>query len=58
MVYVNEKKEVSEQHKMQRNSDITLKLAEDIKFSMTQFDKINKGLINSNSINCYMNVCI
>ncbi len=25
---------------------------------MTHFDKINKGLININQINCYMNVCL
>jgi len=43
---------------MVRNSDITLKLAQDINFSLTHFDKINKGLINSNQINCYMNVCL
>lgn len=34
-----------------------LKLTEDINFSMTNFDKVNKGLNNS-SINCYMNTCL
>lgn len=39
------------------NRDINLKLTEDLKFSITQFDKVNKGLNNSN-INCFMNVCL
>lgn len=39
------------------NQDINLKLTEDLKFSMTHFDKVNKGLANSN-INCFMNVCL
>lgn len=34
-----------------------LKLTDEIRFSMTDFDKTNKGLANS-SINCYMNVCL
>ena len=34
-----------------------LKLTEEINFSMTNFDKVNKGLNNS-SINCYMNTCL
>jgi ubiquitin C-terminal hydrolase len=37
--------------------NINLKLTEDLKFSMTTFDKVNKGLVNS-SINCYMNVSL
>lgn len=37
--------------------DIQLKLTEDLTFSMTTFDKVNKGLANSN-INCFMNVCL
>lgn len=39
------------------NLDINLKLTEEIKFSMTNFDKVNKGLVNSN-INCFMNVSL
>jgi hypothetical protein len=39
------------------NRDINLKLTEDLKFSITRFDKVNKGLHNSN-INCFMNVCL
>ena len=39
------------------NQDVNLNLTEDIQFSMTNFDKVNKGLMNSN-INCYMNVCL
>ena len=39
------------------NKDINLKLMEDMEFSMTKFDKVNKGLLNRN-INCYMNVTL
>jgi ubiquitin C-terminal hydrolase len=39
------------------NLDINLKLTEDLFFSMTNFDKVNKGLANQN-INCYMNVTL
>jgi len=39
------------------NQDINLKLTEDLQFSMTHFDKVNKGLANQN-INCFMNVCL
>lgn len=39
------------------NMDVNLNLTEDLKFSMTSFDKVNKGLMNAN-INCYMNVCL
>lgn len=39
------------------NSDVKLKLTEELEFSMTEFDKVNKGLVNSN-INCFMNVCL
>mmetsp|Transcript_33366 Transcript_33366/g.51174 ORF Transcript_33366/g.51174 Transcript_33366/m.51174 type:complete len:165 (+) Transcript_33366:604-1098(+) len=37
--------------------EVFLYLMPDVKFSMFQFDKVNKGLVNSN-INCYMNVCL
>lgn len=39
------------------NLDINLKLTETLPFSMTNFDKVNKGLANTN-INCYMNVTL
>lgn len=39
------------------NLDINLKLTETLPFSMTNFDKVNKGLANAN-INCYMNVTL
>ena len=39
------------------NMDINLKLTETIPFSMTHFDKVNKGLANQN-INCFMNVTL
>lgn len=38
--------------------DVNLKLTEDLQFSMTNFDKLNKGCINTMQINCYMNVCL
>ena len=34
-----------------------MKLTGDLEFSMTNFDKVNKGLANKN-INCFMNVCL
>lgn len=34
-----------------------MKLTETLPFSMTNFDKVNKGLANAN-INCYMNVTL
>jgi len=36
---------------------VYLKLTDELSFSMTDFDKVNKGMINSN-INCFMNVCL
>ena len=36
---------------------VYLKLTDELSFSMTDFDKVNKGMRNSN-INCYMNVCL
>ena len=39
------------------NQDVTLHLTKELSFSMSLFDKVNKGLRNS-SINCYMNVNI
>jgi len=39
------------------NLDINLKLTETLPFSMTNFDKVNKGLANTH-INCYMNVTL
>ena len=38
--------------------DVNLKLTEELQFSMTNFDKLNKGCINTMQINCYMNVCL
>ena len=37
------------------NEDVNLNLTDDLQFSMTVFDKVDKGLMNTN-INCYMNV--
>ena len=39
------------------NKDVNLKLMDGVQFSMTQFDKVNKGLANQN-INCFMNVTL
>jgi len=36
-------------------SNIKLKLLKDLEFSMTDFDKVNKGMANSRN-NCFMNV--
>ena len=45
------------QTKKYNNQQINLKLTEKVSFSMTNFEKVNKGLANS-SINCYMNVAL
>ncbi len=39
------------------NQRVKLKLKEDIEFSMTDMDKVNKGFTNSTNC-CYMNVCL
>jgi len=39
-------------------NDVTLKLTNDISFSMTHFTKPNKGFTNVMQINCFMNVCL
>ena len=42
---------------LKKHSGIQLKLTESVVFSMTEFCKTNKGLVNS-SINCFMNVVL
>lgn len=37
---------------------ICLKLTEQVEFSVTDFEKINKGLTNTRQVNCFMNVCL
>jgi hypothetical protein len=39
-------------------NDIRLRLTHDLDFSMTQFDKVNKGFCNLKKINCFMNVTL
>lgn len=39
-------------------NDVLLKLTADIDFSMTKFDKPNKGFTNTTKVNCFMNVCL
>jgi len=43
--------------KLNNRQDINLKLTDKLIFSMSLFDKVNKGLANSN-INCFMNVSL
>ena len=43
---------------VRNRNDVTLKLTEDIEFSMTHFAKPNKGFTNQARINCFMNVCL
>lgn len=35
-----------------------LRLTEGIEFSMTLFNKLNKGFTNVQKVNCFMNVCL
>ena len=39
-------------------NDVRLQLTHDVDFSMTRFDKVNKGFSNKQKINCFMNVCL
>lgn len=39
-------------------NDVRLFITEKIDFSMTQFDKVNKGFSNTARINCFMNVIL
>lgn len=39
-------------------SDATMRLCDGVEFSMTKFDKPNKGFCNTQKINCFMNVCL
>jgi hypothetical protein len=39
-------------------NDILLKLTETVDFSMTKFEKPNKGFTNLQKVNCFMNVCL
>lgn len=39
-------------------NDVLLKLTKEIDFSMTKFDKPNKGFTNMRKVNCFMNVCL
>ena len=38
--------------------DKRLNLTNEITFSITQLDKLNKGFTNFQKINCFMNVCL
>lgn len=38
-------------------TNVKLKIRDNIEFSMTHIDKVNKGLINTTNC-CYMNVCL
>ena len=35
-----------------------MRLTDDIAFSMTLFNKLNKGFTNQQKVNCFMNVCL
>jgi hypothetical protein len=38
--------------------NINLKLTETVTFSITHFEKLNKGFLNASKVNCFMNVCL
>ena len=44
--------------KVRKQEEVKLRLTEDIEFSMTLFNKLNKGFTNSQKVNCFMNVCL
>ena len=39
-------------------NDVKLILCDGFEFSMTLFDKVNKGFVNNSKVNCFMNVCL
>lgn len=39
-------------------NDVRLRLTESLDFSMTHFDKVNKGFTNLKRINCFVNVVL
>ena len=43
---------------VRNRNDVTLRLTDEIQFSMTHFSKPNKGFANQEQINCFMNVCL
>ena len=48
-----------EQHeKVRKQENVKLRLTDEIEFSMTIFDKLNKGFTNLQKVNCFMNVCL
>ena len=44
--------------KVRKQEEVKLRLTEDIEFSMTIFNKLNKGFTNVQKVNCFMNVCL
>ena len=63
----NKKKNIKEAKKVivyaqsepvRNRNDVTLRLTEDVSFSMTHFSKPNKGFSNQQKINCFVNVCL
>lgn len=41
-----------------RNKDVSLRLCEGVEFSMTHFNRPNKGFWNRQKINCFVNVVL
>ena len=44
--------------KVRKQDETKLKLNNEIDFQMTIFNKLNKGFINKQKVNCFMNVCL
>ena len=44
--------------KVRKQEEVKLRLTNDIEFSMTLFNKLNKGFANVQKVNCFMNVCL
>lgn len=38
--------------------NINLQLTDKVTFSITHFEKLNKGFSNASKVNCFMNVCL
>ena len=50
--------QVEEHEKVRKQENVKLRLTDEIEFSMTIFDKLNKGFTNLQKVNCFMNVCL
>jgi len=49
---------VTKEYENRVKNNVKLLLCDGVEFSMTLFDKVNKGFVNISKVNCFMNVCL